>query len=108
MVYGWSPGRGRSRILRHAAVGETRRDNQAGAVHARAVTDHEAITARLEAALEMWDDGVQIKRESLRRSDPSASDAELDARIGVWLAERAGEDHGDRPLAAGPPRSVPR
>ena len=70
------------------------------------MTDHEAITARLEAALEMWDDGVQLKRESLRRADPAASEAELDARIGTWLAERAGDDHGDIQLPAGSPLSI--
>ena len=54
----------------------------------------------------MWDDGVKIKRESLHRANPVASEAELDARIGTWLAERDGDDHGDIQLPAGSPRSV--
>ena len=45
--------------------------------------------SRLEAALEMWDDGVQLKREQLRRRDPSASDDQIEAAISDWLLGEA-------------------
>lgn len=32
---------------------------------------------RLEAALEMWEDGVRMMRENLRRRHPAAAEAEI-------------------------------
>jgi len=51
--------------------------------------------SRLEAALEMWDDGVQIMRANLRRSEPDASDEQIDAALDRWLTTRPGAEHGD-------------
>jgi hypothetical protein len=42
---------------------------------------------RLLDALEMWDDGVSIKRASLRRRTPNASEGEIDQALDRWLAE---------------------
>lgn len=43
---------------------------------------------RLLQALEMFDDGVRIMRENLRRQRPHASDDEIDQALDAWLAER--------------------
>ncbi|MEP6865873.1 MAG: hypothetical protein ABJE66_34960 [Deltaproteobacteria bacterium] len=47
------------------------------------------------SALEMWDDGVCIMRERLRRRDPSASSDEIEAALDRWLTTRSGAEHGD-------------
>jgi len=44
------------------------------------------MSDRLLAALEMWDDGVQIMRENLRRRSPHATDEEIEDQLGRWLA----------------------
>ena len=54
-----------------------------------------ADSERLEYALEMWDDGVCIMRESLRRRSPAASAAEIEASLDAWLTTRSGAEHGD-------------
>ena len=35
----------------------------------------------------MWEDGVVMMRERLRRRMPDASDTEIDAAVAAWLAE---------------------
>jgi hypothetical protein len=45
-----------------------------------------AAAGRLLDALEMWEDGVQIMRENLRRRSPHATDDEIEAELGRWLA----------------------
>jgi hypothetical protein len=52
------------------------------------MADHETPGERIEAALEMWEDGVQIMRESLRRRSPHASEQEIEASLEAWLADR--------------------
>lgn len=42
------------------------------------------MAERLRETLEMWEDGVQIMRENLRRRFPSATPAELE--LDRWLA----------------------
>jgi len=42
---------------------------------------------KLRVALEMADQGIAMKRRSLRRADPSASDAQIEERLWDWLAE---------------------
>jgi hypothetical protein len=54
-----------------------------------------AAAERLLQALDMWEDGVQIKRESLRRRWPRATSDEIEAEVARWLAEPdlVDEDH---------------
>jgi hypothetical protein len=52
------------------------------------MSDEAALAERLEAALEMWEDGVQIMRENLRRRSPHASEQEIEAELSAWLADR--------------------
>ena len=54
-----------------------------------------ARTFRL--TLDLFDAGVQLMRQNLRRRDPHADNREIDRRIGAWLRERPGADHGDAP-----------
>jgi hypothetical protein len=41
---------------------------------------------RLLEALEMWEDGVQIMRENLRRRSPHATSEEIEVELARWLA----------------------
>lgn len=60
-----------------------------------------SAAGRLRAALEMFRMGERMMRQRLRREHPRASEAEIDARIAAWLAERPGAEEGD---AEGTPR----
>jgi hypothetical protein len=43
------------------------------------------MTARLLDALEMWEDGMQIMRENLRRRSTHATDEEIESALARWL-----------------------
>ena len=43
------------------------------------------MAQRLLDTLDLWEDGVQIMRENLRRRSPHASDAEIAAELSRWL-----------------------
>ena len=60
---------------------------------------------RLESALEMWEDGVCMMRESLRRRNPAASPEEIESAVDSWLRTRPGAEYGD---ADGVPVEWPR
>ncbi|MBI4612040.1 MAG: hypothetical protein HY720_00355 [Planctomycetes bacterium] len=62
---------------------------------------------RLRLALDLFDSGVAIMRQKLRRELPEADEAEIEKRLGAWLQERPGAEHGDsvgRPISWPPPR----
>lgn len=50
---------------------------------------------RLRVALGMFQAGVDMMRQNLRRADPTATDAEIRIRVGNWLRERPGAEFGD-------------
>jgi hypothetical protein len=57
---------------------------------------------RFRVALELFEDGVRIMEQNLRREHPNASDDEIEERLRAWLHHRPGAEHGDcigRPLA---------
>jgi len=56
-------------------------------------------SGRLLLAFELADLGIALMRENLRRRHPEASPAELDKRMGEWLA---GPDPVDRDLRVVP------
>jgi hypothetical protein len=56
--------------------------------------DPETPEDRLRNALEMWDDGVCLMRERLRRLHPSASDEEIEVKLDLWLTSRPGDSDG--------------
>src|SRR5262249_7551347 len=51
----------------------------------------------LELALDLFAAGEAMMRQSLRRRFPGASEAEIQARLDAWLAERPGAEAGDAP-----------
>lgn len=57
--------------------------------------DNETDADRLEIALEMWEDGVAIMRENLRRRAPDATEQEIELALDAWLVTRPGAEHGD-------------
>ena len=50
---------------------------------------------KLQIALEMFGLGESIMRQKLRRTFPSASEAEIEVKLSAWLSERPGAEHGD-------------
>lgn len=52
----------------------------------------DAMAGRLLEVLEMWEDGVQIMRENLRRRLPRATDEEIESELARWLAGPDGVD----------------
>jgi len=52
----------------------------------------DATASRLLDALEMWEHGVQIMRENLRRRAPRATDEEIEDALARWLAGPDGLD----------------
>ena len=55
----------------------------------------EKAAARLRMALDLFETGVEMMRQKLRRDDPSLADHEVEARLGSWLRERPGAEFGD-------------
>lgn len=51
--------------------------------------------ARLRLALDMFEDGVALMRQNLRRRHADESDEEIEARLRAWLHHRPGAEHGD-------------
>ena len=51
----------------------------------------------LRAALEMFGLGESIMRQNLRRAFPAASEAEIEAKLWLWLSQRPGAKDGDAP-----------
>ena len=63
----------------------------------RASAKDRGLQGRL--AFELFELGEAMKRAQLRREDPEASDAEIEARLVAWLRERPGRtapDHFSR------------
>jgi Rv0078B-related antitoxin len=51
--------------------------------------------ARLRMALGMFETGVEMMRQKLRRDDPDLPDHEIEARVRAWLQGRPGAESGD-------------
>jgi hypothetical protein len=71
----------------------------------RMALDHAAAVRRLRVALELFEAGVAMRRQGIRRQHPAWSDAEVEAAVSAWLQERPGAEHGD---ATGRPVPWPR
>jgi len=67
--------------------------------------DPEAAAARLRAAMEMSETGVEMMRQTIRRNNPGLSEREIEARVRIWLLDRPGAPYGD---AVGRPATWPR
>jgi hypothetical protein len=60
-----------------------------------AAASNAARTFRL--TLDLFDAGVQLMRQNLRRRSPEADDQVIDRQLLSWLRERPGAEHGDSP-----------
>ena len=56
-----------------------------------------ALADRLRQAFDLFEAGLSMKRAQLRRAQPKASDAEIEAQLRAWLGTREGAEHGDAP-----------
>lgn len=62
-----------------------------------------AAAEALRAALELFDTGVALMRQNLRRHRPDVDEATIDRLLDSWLLTRPGAEHGD---SAGRPRTL--
>ena len=61
---------------------------------ARSIAD---VAAAFRTTLDLFETGVAMKRQSLRRSHPDATEEEIERRLRRWLHERPGAEYGDSP-----------
>jgi hypothetical protein len=57
--------------------------------------NHAVMRERLFTAFDLFEAGVALKRQQLRRADPSSTDVEIEQRLQAWLMERPGAECGD-------------
>jgi hypothetical protein len=50
-----------------------------------------------QTTLDLFQTGVDLMRQNLRRAHPQATEDEIDRLLGRWLRERPGAEHGDGP-----------
>ena len=48
-------------------------------------------------ALDLFETGVDVMRQNLRRRHPEAHDEEIERLLGEWLRQRPGAEFGDCP-----------
>jgi hypothetical protein len=53
------------------------------------------VAARLRTAFDLFETGVEMRRQQLRRAHPGLADSEIEALVGAWLRERPGAEFGD-------------
>jgi Rv0078B-related antitoxin len=51
--------------------------------------------ARLRTALDLFETGVEMMRQKLRRDHPGLADHEIEAQVRAWLREGPGAEFGD-------------
>jgi hypothetical protein len=51
----------------------------------------------LRTTLDLFDTGLDLMRQNLRRAHPEANEDEIDRRLRLWLRERPGAESGDSP-----------
>jgi len=59
-----------------------------------------AVSSAAEAfrtTLDLFQTGLDLMRENLRRRHPAANSEEIDRLLGEWLQERPGAESGDCP-----------
>jgi hypothetical protein len=55
------------------------------------------VAASFRTTLDLFETGVNLMRQNLRRRHPGATDVEIERRLREWLHERPGADSGDCP-----------
>ena len=57
--------------------------------------DSALASQRFRTALDLFEAGVGMMRQNLRRRFPDADEKEIAERLAQWLQERPGAEHGD-------------
>ena len=57
----------------------------------------EGPAAKLRLACDLFDSGVAMMRQTLRRRLPAAPESAIADALAAWLRERPGAQHGDAP-----------
>jgi len=52
---------------------------------------------RLRLALDLFTAGEELMRQRVRREHPELREAEIEARLVLWLRDRPGAEFGDSP-----------
>ncbi len=68
-------------------------------------TNHRDVAGAFRVTLDLFETGVALMRQNLRRQDPSATEEEIDQRLVAWLHHRQGAALGD---GVGQPPARPR
>jgi hypothetical protein len=55
------------------------------------------VAVALSATLDLFETGLNLMRQNLRRSQPGASEEEIDRLLQEWLLHRPGAEAGDSP-----------
>lgn len=50
---------------------------------------------RFRIAMDLFQTGVDMMRQNLKREDPDASDEQIEERLRAWLRHRPGAEFGD-------------
>jgi len=56
-----------------------------------------SIADAFRTTLDLFDAGLDLMRQNLRRSHPAASDEQIQMLLQQWLLERPGAESGDCP-----------
>jgi hypothetical protein len=59
--------------------------------------DSSLAARRFRTAMDLFEAGVGMMRQNLRRHFPDADEKEIATRLAQWLQERPGAEHGDCP-----------
>lgn len=59
------------------------------------MTSPRSVTDLFRVTLDLFDTGVAMMRQNLRRAHPTADEREIDAFLHTWLIERPGAKDGD-------------
>lgn len=51
----------------------------------------------LQSTVDLFEVGLELMRQNLRREHPNASDQEIERHLQHWLHHRPGAEHGDCP-----------
>jgi hypothetical protein len=54
-----------------------------------------SVAEAFRVTLDLFETGVELMRQNLRRRHPDASEAEVDLRLREWLRDRPGAESGD-------------
>ena len=54
-----------------------------------------SVADAFRATLDLFQTGVDLMRQNLRRHHPDSSEAEIDERLHEWLLDRPGAESGD-------------